>query len=183
MDTATAQITPKELTEALTNAAVRMGAQVKIGNAVGVKVENGEIVGVEIEGEEILDTRKVVVCLGPWSGVFCEDHFGMQLPMTGIKSTSIVLENVDALAAEPFACFCEEDSNDCHLELYSRIGNELYMCGLGGSDYVNGDRLRHGGDCGRAELIEADPLRVAAAMSSLRAMSSVGDRDPSITQV
>ncbi len=35
--------------------------------------------------------------------------------------------------------------------------------GCGGSDYVNGDRLRKGGDCANASLVQADLRRVDAA--------------------
>lgn len=66
---------------------------------------------------------------------------------------------------------------------YSRIGEELYVCGCGGSDYVSGDRLRPGGDCESSEQIEADPARVAAAMKSLQAMTSITDRPPDVAQV
>lgn len=65
---------------------------------------------------------------------------------------------------------------------YPRVNEELYICGCGGSDYVNGDRLRKGGDCESAELIQADPLRVAAALRSVQSMSTLGDRTPTTTQ-
>lgn len=63
------------------------------------------------------------------------------------------------------------------------LTGDLYVCGCGGSDYVTGDRLRRGGDCERSELIVADPRRVEAASKSFKAMSSIGDRIPSTTQV
>lgn len=59
---------------------------------------------------------------------------------------------------------------------------DLYICGLGGSDYVKGDRLRSMGDCARSELIQADPKRVQAATSSLQSMSILGDVKPDISQ-
>jgi glycine/D-amino acid oxidase-like deaminating enzyme len=59
---------------------------------------------------------------------------------------------------------------------------DLYICGCGGSDYVRGDRLRQNGDCARAELVLADPKRVAAATTSLKSMTSIGDRKPDIEQ-
>ena len=134
MDSECAQVTPKELTDALIRDATVKGAHVLISNVLGVRCEQGAVVGVETELHGLIETEKVVVCLGPWSGVFCEDNFGMAFPMQGIKSTSLVYEDVAALRSEPFACFCEEDSNGCHLELYSRVGEELYVCGCGGSD-------------------------------------------------
>jgi hypothetical protein len=56
---------------------------------------------------------------------------------------------------------------------------------LGGSDHVSGDRLRSGGDCGRAEQVVADPRRVASATAALRDMASMvaADQQPDIAQV
>jgi hypothetical protein len=53
-------------------------------------------------------------------GVAIEDWFGLSLPMQGVKSTSMVYHGIEAIRDEPYACFCEEDSNHCHLELYPR---------------------------------------------------------------
>lgn len=55
---------------------------------------------------------------------------------------------------EPYALFCSEDSNGCHLEVYPRPNGDVYLCGLGGSDHVKGDRLREKGDCGAPEKIQ-----------------------------
>lgn len=54
------------------------------------------------------------------AGVMVEDWFGLPLPMEGVKSTSLVYNVVQEVRTEPFACFCDEDSNHCHLELYPR---------------------------------------------------------------
>ncbi len=45
---------------------------------------------------------------------------------------------------------------------------------------MRGDRLRVGGDCARAEQVEADPVRAKAALVSLQAMMSCipGDARP-----
>ena len=107
--------------------------------------------------------------------------------MEGIYSTSIVLEGGDAVKAEPYALFCAEDRNGCHLEVggwvggwygwftrtdgrlrphdnqlhtwqvYPRPDGSVYICGLGGSDYVSGGRLAPGGDCDRPEKIVPNP--------------------------
>ena len=58
------------------------------------------------------------------------------------------------------------------------------MCGCGGSDYVSGDRLRVGGDCESAELVQANPRRVRAAVASLATMASFAEgREPNVAQV
>ena len=62
---------------------------------------------------------------------------------------------------------------------------DLYICGIGGSDYVRGDRLREGGDCENADCIKADNKRVTAAMKSFSTLSSslTMNRNPDIIQV
>jgi hypothetical protein len=85
------------------------------------------------------------------------DWFGCIFPMEGVKSTSLVFPACPEVVAEPFALFCEEDQNGCHLEVYPRPNGEVYICGCGGSDYVNKARMMPGGDCDRPEKIEADP--------------------------
>ena len=84
------------------------------------------------------------------------DWFDVPFPMQGIKSTSLLFPGCEEVIAEPFALFCEEDRNGCHLEVYPRPNGEVYICGLGGSDYVDKDRLMPGGDCDRPEKIHAD---------------------------
>jgi hypothetical protein len=59
---------------------------------------------------------------------------------------------------EPYALFCSEDRNGCHLEVYPRPGGDVYLCGLGGSDHVRGDRLKAKGDCSAPELILVWPV-------------------------
>jgi glycine/D-amino acid oxidase-like deaminating enzyme len=178
----TAQVTPLELTQKLMKAAVENGAKYVQGTVEGINIEEGKVISVRIKGEDPILADQVIMCLGPWSGVMAEDWFGMHLPMEGVKSTSIVYQNLDPIKTEPFACFCEEDSNDCHLELYPRPNGEVYICGCGGSDYVSGDRLRAGGDCESADMVKADPTRIAAASKSFQAMTSLGDKKPEQTQ-
>ena len=68
-------------------------------------------------------------------------------------------------------------------EIYPRPDGSVYICGIGGSEYVSGDRLRAGGDCESAEVIEANPKRVAAARRSFSGLTSMGDKEPDVMQV
>jgi hypothetical protein len=46
---------------------------------------------------------------------------------------------------EPFALFCGEDGRfGTHLEVYPRPSGDVYMCGVGGSEYVEPAQLRAG---------------------------------------
>lgn len=56
-----------------------------------------------------------------------EDWFGLPLPMDGVKSTSLVFTDLKEIKEEPFACFCAQDNNGCHLELYPRP-NGMIRC-------------------------------------------------------
>ena len=118
-----------------------------------------------------LPAKDVVVAMGPWS-TRASEWFGIKVPMTGIRSTSVVYPVSDAVMAEPAALFCAEDENGCHLEVYPRSSGEVYLCGIGGSVYVDEKRLLLGGDCDRSDKIVADPSRVASAMKSFGGLSN-----------
>ena len=185
MDNETAQITPYEFTTRIWEEAEKNGAELIIGAVKSVESNhnnlesdtniNRKIVSIQLEdGREISNIDEVIIAMGPWS-VQSEEWFqdvNFNLPMEGIKSTSIVVPQGTITLQEPAALFCDEDENGCHLEVYPRpITGEVYMCGLGGSDYVSGGRLKPGGDCDCPEKIEANPLRKSAAARSFRAIS------------
>lgn len=184
MDNQTSQVTSLELTHKFMEHAQLAGAQLVYGTVDGIKIDNGIVRGVSIAGQGVLETDQVVLAMGPWTGALAEDWLGITLPIEGIKSTSMIFSGCTPIAEEPYACFCEEDENSCHLELYPRPNGELYVCGVGGSDHVRGDRLRPGGDCATSSLISGDKMRADTACSSLAAMTSVvAGKEPEIVQV
>ena len=200
IDTETAQVTPCEVTTKLMRAAIDLGARLVIGSVVSVETK-GEgaarsvsSVKVRTEGgggagkEEVsIAAKQVAVCLGPWS-VLAEDWFGpgLRVPIEGIKSTSIVFESdelSERVKKAPYAMFCAEDRNGCNLEIYPRTDGSVYICGIGGSDYVSGSRLREGGDCEHQGLIKANPKRVGAARDSFALLSSLSKgKEPTVQQ-
>jgi len=185
MDSNTAQVTPLEVATKMMEAAQKMGTKMKIGEAEGlVRGDDGSVQGVVLRNEaDPVPCDCLVVAMGPWSGPLGEDWFDIPVPMEGIKSTSIVYHENEAVRQNPFALFCQEDSNGCHLEVYPRPNGDVYVCGCGGSDYVSGDRLRRGGDCADPEKIQANPQRVKAASASLRAMApDVARGEPDVAQ-
>ena len=185
MDTSTAQVTPLELTTRLMEAAVAAGAVVRKGVVTGIDTvseQSGDastrVAAVRVDGVAV-PCRRVVVAMGPWS-VLAENWLqgsGLRVPLEGIKSVSVVIRNEQLKAritAAPAALFCGEDSRyGTHLECYPRSNGEMYVCGVGGSDYVKGARLRPGGDTESQEKVSPDPARVAAACSALGGMMSL----------
>ena len=67
--------------------------------------------------------------------------------------------------------------------MYPRSTGEVYICGCGGSEYVDSGRLMPGGDLDRADLVSTDESRVRAASASFLGLSkSVGTGGPEKTQ-
>jgi glycine/D-amino acid oxidase-like deaminating enzyme len=125
MDSATAQVTPMELTQKLLDVAIAAGAEYRVGIVDGVSIIDGKVKGVSLKGEGLVPADKVIICAGPWSGVMAEDFFGVPLPMEGIKSTSLIYSDNEAVRREPYALFCAEDNYGCHLEIYPRSNGDI----------------------------------------------------------
>ena len=119
----TAQVTPKEVVEKMMSYVNQpgkgLGVKVVLGTCTGIDCEEGDgvkvVTGVKYqdveEKEEILQADDVIVAAGPWA-CQAEQWFGgsVQLPMEGVKSTSIVWKPpVDGDAVEATALFCGED--------------------------------------------------------------------------
>lgn len=178
----TAQITPKEFVEKMLEATSE-NVSVVLGTCTGVVVENEdadekEVTGVRYQSrgedkEEVLEADVVVVSAGPWS-CKAEDWFegsGVQLPMEGVKSTSIVWKQPEGEIVDATALFCGEDYRfNTHLEVYPRPDGTIYICGIGGSDYITKEELKDGAF---REVIGANESRVKAASDSFKELSSI----------
>jgi glycine/D-amino acid oxidase-like deaminating enzyme len=178
----TAQITPQEFVEKMLEHQSRI--QVVLGTCCGVETDQGsergsrKVATVEYNPKEnpaekkLLPADTIIVSAGPWSCA-AEDwfHGAVQLPMEGIKSTSIVWKKPGGNDVDATALFCGEDDRfGTHLEVYPRPDGTIYICGIGGSDYVSKEDLKEGAF---REICEANELRVAAAKASFQEMSSV----------
>jgi len=175
-----AQVAPYELVTKLVEAAVAGGAELRIGAVEGIVKSDdaSRVEAVTVDGEAV-PCRAFAVTMGPWAAL-AQDWFDMPVPMTGIKSTSIVFKD-DVNAVEPFALFCgEDDRYGTHLEVYPRASGEVYLCGIGGSEYVDGERLRAGEY--PPGSVHADPARVKAAAAAFTSYSKRLGGEPSTVQ-
>jgi glycine/D-amino acid oxidase-like deaminating enzyme len=188
----TAQITPKEFVDCMlasadTDIKVVMGVCTGIATEVLEGSESGteKVTGVQYRvagnGDDNDDTAEsnmlpadaVIVAAGPWSCA-AEDwfHGAVQLPMEGIKSTSIVWKKPEEVDVDATALFCGEDDRfGTHLEVYPRPDGTIYICGIGGSDYISKDDLKEGAF--RGASCQPNEARVEAAKASFQEMSSV----------
>lgn len=141
----TAQITPKEFVEKML-AKADDKVEVVLGTCTGVETDQGsgrgnrKIVGVKYqprsdddesyEEEQLLPADAMVVSAGPWS-CQAEDWFqgAVELPMEGIKSTSIVWKQPDEPAVDATALFCGENHQyGTHCKFYALVSE--YLCVL-----------------------------------------------------
>eukprot|EP00804_Cyclotella_cryptica_P018067 CCRYP_017606-RA/>CCRYP_017606-RA protein AED:0.03 eAED:0.03 QI:84/1/1/1/1/1/2/396/482 len=186
----TAQVTPKEFVEKMMDRMMNancsdggLSFKLVMGTCTGIDYEEGDgsksITGVRYtanDKEHTLEASDVIVSAGPWS---CKaEHWfenSVQLPMEGVKSTSIVwkppldhegkLKSVDATAL-----FCGEDERfGTHLEVYPRPDGTVYICGIGGSDYISTSDLQ---SSAFLSSCPPKPDRVTAATSAFHAMSN-----------
>lgn len=184
----TAQITPREFTNKLLEACSD-SVSVVYGTATGVETNDNDVVtgvryteaGGKCKGKDmnsggdasessssVMECDALVVSAGPWSCA-AEDWFeGLKLPMEGVKSTSIVFQSDDQVDAT--ALFCGEDYRfGTHLEVYPRPDGTIYLCGIGGSEYITTQELKAGA---YRDECNANPTRVQAASDSFREMSA-----------
>lgn len=185
MDDKTAQVTPKELTQSLLDSAIKKGATLHIGTVNGIIQDNGQISGVQLADGSAIHCSKCIISMGVWSTLLSDWIDSAEFPIEGIRSTSMIFQSeMDKLSTqEPFALFCDEDNNGCHLEIYPRPNGEVYICGCGGSDHIRINQLRSGGDCEDAEKIIANSKRVSAACASFSGMSSLAlNKKPDVIQ-
>jgi len=182
----TAQITPSEFVNKMLEKAGDK-IEVRLGTCEGVETEQGSdrgarrITGVKYTPRddsgtaavhvETIPADAVIVSAGPWSCA-AEDWFqgAVELPMEGVKSTSIVWKKPEDSDVDATALFCGEDNRfGTHLEVYPRPDGTIYICGIGGSDYISKEELKAGA---YREVCEAKESRVEAASSSFKEMSA-----------
>lgn len=172
----TAQITPKEFVHKMIE---KGGLQVTLGEVTGVVFDASDtttITGVQYVDRhtkevKVLQADAVIISAGPWSCI-AEDWFdnSISLPMEGVKSTSIVWKKGDD-DVDATALFCGEDPRfGTHLEVYPRPDGTIYICGIGGSDYISKEDLKNGAF---REECNANGSRVQAASDAFTEMSKL----------
>ena len=105
------------------------------------------------------------------------------MPLPFFAAKTIVLEltvstsafcflDLGLLTAQGYAdnLFCISLSWACPVEVYPRPDGSVYICGIGGSDYISTEDLKKGAF---REVCDANTARVDAAKQSFQAMSAV----------
>ena len=197
MDDATAQVTPSELTARLHEEAMRVpGAETIIAEAVGVVRARSRRPrpGFEPAREgrrgarrrHRRDHRHSRGRVRGGDGSVVHARVGMVRRGRSDDGREIRLDRVrrvDRGGEGTRGVVLRGGRQRVPLEVYPRSTGEVYVCGCGGSEYVDESRLLPGGDLDRAERVSPDASRVAAASASFAGLSaSVGAGGPKKTQ-
>lgn len=171
-----ALVDPQELVNALID---QSGATVEtgsvsgfpsdgVGGASGIFLEDGKV-------KPVTQEEPIVVAMGPWTSRLEDwlDH-PIPMPIDGVLSTSLVWHE-SSLFDSPLAVFCEEDIRGCHLEIFQRVDNSLYVSGLGNSKLMKAAQFR---SPNRPIPGEEQTARPNAALTSLGQSSLVHDDSP-----
>ena len=124
----TAQVHPQQFTQALLQAALARGAQLRIGCVQGVALADGQVCGVRVDGQ-IVAADAVVIAMGPWSRLASE---WLPLPpVIGLKGHSITLHPPTPIPAQAlFVNYVTASGERLDPEVYPRPDGEVYLCGL-----------------------------------------------------
>jgi glycine/D-amino acid oxidase-like deaminating enzyme len=139
----------------------------------------------------VVEAKCVVFAMGPWTTLL-DEWLGLNTPMVGIKSSSLSFypddtkssssssSSSDASPEEdtqvaspqptvvaPAVLFCNEDSNGCHLEVYPRPDNQVYLCGLSGSPHLTSEEVL----AMSADQVKPEMDRVDKGCESFRRMT------------
>jgi glycine/D-amino acid oxidase-like deaminating enzyme len=178
-------VDPAELTQALFDRSLQCGAKFRMGAVHRLESSGSCVTSISFEDGtslEVAEDEDVVIALGPWS-CRIEDWLGKPLPLDGILSTSMIWGNIPEGTCDS-ALFCKEDSNGCHLEVFPRSDQSLYVSGLGGSEVISPAVFR-GLDCPDPKgKFTPNLAQVVAAQKSLKRLQlpSISSRPPDIVQ-
>jgi glycine oxidase len=114
-----------EYTVALSRAAERMGASVRIGTATGITTVGNRVTGVVLEDGE-LSCDAVVIATGPWSGQ-TEGWLGLDVPVRPLKGQIV--------RVRPVGEFPEQDFSGAGSSLYMRANGLIW---IGGTETEDG---------------------------------------------
>ncbi len=151
----TAQVHPKQFTDAMLAAAVDRGAGVQMGTVTGLALstDGGSVRGALVDGK-LVEGDAVVIAMGPWSVLACR---WLPLPAVhGLKGHSIVVRPEAPLSRHALFVDLEEADGESHApEVFPRPDGTVYVCGLSGETALPVDPDRVEPDAHAGERLQA----------------------------
>mmetsp|Transcript_14319 Transcript_14319/g.29633 ORF Transcript_14319/g.29633 Transcript_14319/m.29633 type:complete len:390 (+) Transcript_14319:26-1195(+) len=164
-----ALVDPYELVSKMMQTVLKQGGVLKQATMEGLDVEDSCVTGIQLDGDNLLSIDQdepIVIALGPWTARI-EDWLGIPMPIEGVLSTSLIYEKGICDNDVGTAYFFDEDSNGCHLEVFGRQDQSLYVSGCGESKVISTRKLRSDARPCPKEVCPPDFARAAAAQQSL----------------
>lgn len=164
----TAQVHPRQFTEALVADAQAHGAVLRVGQITAIRPgeDDGSGRGVVV-GDDEIEADVVVVALGPWTA-----RVGLPLPAIHAQKGASIVIAADAPAQAVFSEYATVDGRRFAPEIYPRLGNEVYVCGVPSADVLPASPEEVAASDDECDLLQ----EMAAAHSSLLAGSEVTER-------
>jgi len=128
----TAQVHPKQFTDALLAAAMARGASLRTGTVTGIALAgDGRAVRGVFVDEDLVEGDAAVIAMGPWSVLACR---WLPLPAVhGLKGHSIVVRPETPVSPHALFVDLEKADGDSHSpEVFPRPDGTVYVCGLSG---------------------------------------------------
>jgi glycine/D-amino acid oxidase-like deaminating enzyme len=150
----TAQVHPARFTEAMLQAAIQMGAELRLGCVTDIVLDarRTTALGVKVDGV-VLEADAIVVAMGPWSMAACR---WLPLPAVyGLKGNSVVYRSGSGISAD--ALFVELTTTDvaAHTpEVFPRADGTTYVCGLSSQQALPDDPADVAPDPGAQEALQ-----------------------------
>ena len=162
----TAQIDPAAFTKGMMREAMRLGAQLLVGNVTGLTfmADGTTIRGVMVDGKEIAGDN-VVIAMGPWSVLASQ---WLPLPAVyGLKSHSLVFQFEPPKG--PHALFVELETETGDIvspEIIPRADGTTYVCGISSDTPLPVDPIHVVPDHGGCEELRALTTIVAPELGA-----------------
>tara|TARA_Y100001960_G_scaffold331606_1_gene429130 strand:+ start:271 stop:1383 length:1113 start_codon:yes stop_codon:yes gene_type:complete len=168
----TAQIDPAAFTKTMMRQAMKLGAQLLIGNVTGLsfKADGGTIRGVMVDNKEIAGDN-AVISMGPWSVLASQ-----WLPMPavyGLKGHSLVFQFEPPKI--PYALFVELEAETGDItspEVIPRVDGTTYVCGLSSDTPLPVDPAHVVPDEGRCEKLHDLTTIIAPALGAAKVLTT-----------
>ena len=145
----TAQVHPARFTEAMLQAAIALGAELRLGCVTDVVRDAGRTTaaGVKVDGV-VLEADAVVIAMGPWSMAACQ---WLPLPAVyGLKGNSVVYQTGEQGLGRRAVRRADDRSGTAHTpEVFPRADGTTYVCGLSSQQALPDDPADVAPDPGR----------------------------------
>ncbi len=165
----TAQVNPRQFTEALLRAAQAQGAELRRGRVTGLAGATGRTRGVDVDGRR-LEADAVVIATGPWSlQAVCTVDLP---PVFALKGHSLLFATGRALPAE--ALFLEV--TDAHggaqsPEVFPRPDGTTYVCAISSDSPLPDNPAQVSPDPGAMARLHAICARLSPVLAEAKVLA------------